>query len=85
MFKAIKYRLLPTVFSCKIVDAKVVKKKGQVSGKQLSSFCSIAKSAGIGKIVIYCYKRGGRERLDFSRSISDDLKQRFRNGWVVGR
>ena len=73
-----RYASLP-VFTIVIKNGISTLSQGNAPDKLVSEFSSISQNQNISKGIIYGIKDDNRIILDFSSSISDGDRQRFRN------
>jgi len=69
----------PPIFTITIKKGISTLLQGKASEKIISEFSSITKNQNISKGIIYGIKDSNRIILEFSSSISDGDRQRFRN------
>ncbi|MGD0572499.1 MAG: DUF3634 family protein [Sedimentisphaerales bacterium] len=73
-----RYSSLP-VFTITVKNGQAFLSQGKIPEKFITEFSSIAQNQNIPKGVIYGVRDNQRIILDFSSSISDADRQRFRN------
>jgi hypothetical protein len=73
-----RYASLP-VFTISIKNGITTLSQGKAPDKLVSEFSTIARNQNISRGIIYGVRDDKRITLDFSSSISDGDRQRFRN------
>jgi hypothetical protein len=77
--------ICPPVFTITIKNGIATLSQGKASNKLVTEFSSITQEQNISHGVIYGVRSSKGITLDFSPSISDSERQRFRNVWNLYR
>jgi hypothetical protein len=77
--------ICPPVFTITIENGIATLSQGEATNKLVTEFSSIAQEQGILPGSIYGVRSSKGITLDFSPSISDSDRQRFRNVWNLYR